>query len=67
MQKWVVHSLAGIITVGISHLLTDQFFEEMPPEQRNLEEDIKEAALHAAASLAATILASVIVRRLVRG
>ncbi|MDQ3912594.1 MAG: hypothetical protein M3305_12660 [Actinomycetota bacterium] len=66
VQKWLVRGLAGIITAGLGHWLSDRLVEERPPKQRRIQEDVKEAAFHAAVSASAIVIASVLVRRLLR-
>ena len=67
IQKWLVRGLAGIITTGLDHWLSDRLIEERPPKQRSIQEDVKEAAFHAAVSAGAIVIASVLVRRLLSG
>ena len=66
IQKWLVRGLAGIITTGLDHWLSDRLIEERPPKLRSIQEDVKEAAFHAAVSAGAIVIASVLVRRVLR-
>ena len=58
IQKWLVRGLAGIITTGLDHWLSDRLIEERPPKLRSIQEDVKEAAFHAAVSAGAIVIAS---------
>lgn len=56
-----------ILSTGISYLLAsrlaDKIIEE--PEERGVQDDVKEALLKASFSLASTVIASIIIRRVV--
>lgn len=63
-QKWLVTGLAGLITSALGRLFADSITKETPPpDQRSLEDDVKEAVFHGLVSVLAVVLASVIVRR----
>jgi hypothetical protein len=69
IQRWLVTGLAGLITSALGRVFADSIAKETPPpDQRSLEDDIKEAVFHAVVSviavvLAAVVLALVIIRR----
>jgi hypothetical protein len=56
-----------ILSTGIAYLLAtrfaDRFLDE--PEERGVQDDVKEALVKASFSLASTVIASIIIRRVV--
>ena len=56
-----------ILSTGIAYLLAtrfaDRFLDE--PEERGVQDDVKEALVKASFSLASTVIASIIIRRIV--
>ena len=62
-QKRMITILSSGIAYALASRLADRFIDE--PEERGIQDDIKEAALKAVFSLAATVIASIIVRRVV--
>ena len=65
MQKRAI----TILSTGIAYLLASQLADKLldEPEERGIQDDVKEAFLKAAFSLASTVLASFIIRRIVAG
>ena len=64
IQKWSATGLAGLITSALGRLLADSIIKEtLPPDQRSLEDDVRETVFHGLVSVLAVILTSVIVRR----
>lgn len=62
-QKRVITILSSGIAYFLASRLSERFIDV--PEERGIQDDIKEATLKAAFSLAATVVASIIVRRVV--
>ena len=56
-----------ILSTGISYLLASRFADKFldEPEERGVQDDVKEALVKAGFSLASTVIASVIIRRVV--
>jgi hypothetical protein len=63
MQKRAITILSSGIAYLLANRLADRIIDE--PEERGVQDDIKEALLKAAFSLASTVIASVIIRRVV--
>ncbi len=61
MQRKAIMLLATGIAGLLSSRLADKFIEV--PEERGIQDDVKEALLKAAFSVASTLIASVIIRR----
>jgi hypothetical protein len=62
MQRKAIMLLATGIAGLLSSRLADKFIEV--PEERGIQDDVKEALLKAAFSVASTLIASVIIRRI---
>ncbi len=63
MQKRAITILSTGIAYLLASQLADKFFDE--PEERGIQDDVKEALLKAAFSLSSTVIASFIIRRVV--
>jgi hypothetical protein len=63
MQKRAITILSTGIAYLLASQLADKFFDE--PEERGIQDDVKEALLKATFSLASTVIASFIIRRIV--
>jgi hypothetical protein len=63
MQKRAITILSTGIAYLLASQLADKFFDE--PEERGIQDDVKEALLKAAFSLTSTVIASFIIRRVV--
>lgn len=61
MQKRLVTLLSSGIAYGLAHLIADRIVEE--PEERGIQDDLKEALLKAAFSISSTLIASIVIRR----
>ena len=61
MQRKAIMLLATGIAGLLSSRLADKFIDV--PEERGIQDDVKEAFLKAAFSVASTLIASVIIRR----
>ncbi len=62
-QKRVIMILSTGIAAILASLLSDRFIDV--PEERGIQDDVKEALLKAGFSLVSTIIASIIIRRVV--
>jgi len=63
MQKRAITILASGIAYLLASRFADKFLDE--PEERGVQDDVKEALVKAGFSLASTVIASVIIRRVV--
>ncbi|MDQ4004038.1 MAG: hypothetical protein M3259_09425 [Actinomycetota bacterium] len=63
MQKRAITILASGIAYLLASRFADRFLDE--PEERGVQDDVKEALMKAGFSLASTVIASVIIRRVV--
>jgi hypothetical protein len=63
MQKRAITILASGIAYLLASGFADRFLDE--PEERGVQDDVKEALVKAGFSLASTVIASVIIRRVV--
>ncbi|MBD0355880.1 MAG: hypothetical protein M3274_07335 [Actinomycetota bacterium] len=63
MQKRAITILASGIAYLLASRFADRFLDE--PEERGVQDDVKEALVKASFSLASTVIASVIIRRVV--
>jgi hypothetical protein len=63
-QERLVTLLTALMGAALSDPLISRFVEA--PEERELEDDVKEATLKAGVTFASTILASVLIRQLAR-
>jgi len=63
MQKRAITILASGIAYLLASRFADRFLDE--PEERGVQDDVKEALVKAGFSLASTVIASVIIRRVV--
>ena len=64
-QKRAVTILATGIAALLSNRLSERFLDV--PEERGIQDDVKEALLKAGFTVVSTIIASVIIRRVVSG
>ena len=63
MQRKAIMLLSTGLAVVLSSRLADKFFDI--PEERGIQDDVKEALLKASFSVVSTIIASVVIRRIV--
>ncbi|MDQ4083182.1 MAG: hypothetical protein M3117_02105 [Actinomycetota bacterium] len=63
MQKRAITILASGIAYLLASRFADRFLDE--PEERGVQDDVKEALVKASFSLASTVIASVIIRQVV--
>ncbi len=61
MQKRAITILSSGIAYLLASRFADRFLDE--PEERGVQDDIKEALVKASFSLASTIIASIVIRR----
>jgi hypothetical protein len=64
-QKRAITILATGIAALLSNRLSDRFLDV--PEERGIQDDVKEALLKAGFTVISTVIASVIIRRVVSG